>query len=100
MIDYDKINEYAATMLSNSDGCCRLTNAALDELFGTRNLLIRENDLHDGFEYAIARNKREVEEAFYATTEQKEFEKNRREQILRTLEEYIKSYLKSQNRLL
>lgn len=100
MIDYNKINEYVATMLSNSGGCCRLTKSALNDLFGTKNLPIREKDLHDGFEYAIARNKREVEEAPYATTEQKESEKNRREYILRTFEECIKSYLKSQNRLL
>ena len=44
-------------------------------------------------------NKKDVEENRYATTEQKEMEKNRRELILKSLEEQIKVYLKSQNRL-
>lgn len=40
------------------------------------------------------------EEKRYATAEQKEMEKNRRELILKSIEEQIKMYLKSQNRLL
>lgn len=36
----------------------------------------------------------------YATTEQKEVEKNIRELILKSIEEQINVYLKSQNRLL
>ena len=61
---------------------------------------ISEKDLHDGFEYIIARHKKEIEENRYATTEQKEVEKNIRELILKSIEEQINVYLKSQNRLL
>ena len=64
------------------------------------NLVISEKDLHDGFEYIIARHKKEIEENRYATTEQKEVEKNIRELILKSIEEQINVYLKSQNRLL
>ena len=80
MIDYDKVNEYITTMLLKSGSCA-------------------EKDLHDGIEYIIALHKKDVEENRYATTEQKEMEKNRRELILKSLEEQIKVYLKSQNRL-
>lgn len=100
MIDYEKINEYVATMFSKLDGCYQLTNVALDDLFGTKNLAVSERDLHKGIEYAIAKNKKEVEENYYATTEQKETEKDCRELILKSLEEQIKVYLKNQNRLL
>ena len=85
MIDYDKVNEYITTMHLKSGSCAQLTNIALD--------------LHDGIEYIIALHKKDVEENRYATTEQKEMEKNRRELILKSLEEQIKVYLKSQNRL-
>ena len=91
MIDYDKVNEYITTMLLKSGSCAQLTNIALD--------VISEKDLHDGIEYIIALHKKDVEENRYATTEQKEMEKNRRELILKSLEEQIKVYLKSQNRL-
>lgn len=100
MIDYEKINEYVATMLSKLDGCYQLTNIAFDDLFGTKNLAISEKDLHDGFKYIIAKNKKEVDENPYATTEQKEAEKNGRVLILKFLEDQIMKYLKSQNRLL
>lgn len=100
MIDYDKINEYVATMLSKSWSCYRLTDVALDDLFGAKNQVISEKDLHDGIEYIIALHKKEVEENSYVSKEQKEAEKNHRELILKSLEEQIKAYLKSQNRLL
>lgn len=61
--------------------------------------LYQKKDLHDGIEYIIALHKKDVEESRYATSEQKEMEKNRRELILKYLEEQIKVYLKSQNRL-
>lgn len=96
MIDYDKVNEYITTMLLKSGSCAQLTNIALDDLFGAKNQVISEKDLH---EYIIALHKKDVEENRYATTEQKEMEKNRRELILKSLEEQIKVYLKSQNRL-
>ena len=89
MIDYDKINEYIATMISKSGGCAQLTGVAFNDLFGAGNLVISEKDLHDGFEYIIARHKK-----------QKEVEKNIRELILKSIEEQINVYLKSQNRLL
>lgn len=34
MIDYDKINEYIATMISKSGGCAQLTGVAFNDLFG------------------------------------------------------------------
>ena len=84
MIDYDKINEYIATMISKSGGCAQLTGVAFNDLFGAGNLVISEKDLHDGFEYIIARHKKEIEENRYATTEQKEAEKNTEEQTEET----------------
>lgn len=99
MIDYNKIYTYAATMFSKSGSCCRLADLAINDLFGKRNQLISEKDLHDGFEYIIAKNKKEVEETHYVSIEQKESEKRRREFILRQLEDMIKSYLTNQNRL-
>jgi len=60
MIDYDKINEYIATMISKSGGCAQLTGVAFNDLFGAGNLVISEKDLHDGFEYIIARHKKEI----------------------------------------
>lgn len=100
MIDYDRINEYVATMLSKSWNCYRLTDVALDHLFGVKNQVISEKDLHDGIEYIIALHKKEVEENPYASKEQQEAEKNHRELIWKSLEEQIKAYIKSQNRLL
>ena len=100
MIDYDKVNEYVTTMISKSSSCVQLTSVALDGLFGAKNQVISETDLHDGIKYIIALHKKDVEENRYASTEQKEMEKNRREFILKSLEEQIKVYLKSQNRLL
>ena len=99
MIDYSKINEYVATMIQKSNGCIHLTNVAFDDLFGSKNQIISEKDLHDGIEYMIASHKKDIEENRYATTEQKDFEKNRREFILKSIEEQIKVYLKGQNRL-
>lgn len=99
MIDYNKINEYVASMIIKSESCYRLTSIAIDDLFGSKSQHITEKDIHDGIEYLIAKNKKEVEETHYVSAEQKEFEKNRREVILKSLEEHIKSYLKSQNRL-
>ena len=51
MIDYDKVNEYITTMLLKSGSCAQLTNIALDDLFGAKNQVISEKDLHDGIEY-------------------------------------------------
>lgn len=100
MIDYNKIAEYAATMISKVDSCNRLTAVAFDELFGVKGQPVTEKDLHACIEYLIARSKKEVEENSCATTERKELEKNRREQVLQSFEEWINSYLQSQNRLI
>lgn len=94
MVDYDKINEYVATMIQKSNGCIHLTNTAFNDLFGAKNQIISEKDLHDGFEYMIALNKKDVEENYYTTTEQKEFEKNIREFILNILKDKLKYVLK------
>lgn len=99
MIDYNKINEYVASMITKSESCYRLTNIAVDDLFGSKSQYITEKDVHDGIEYLIAKNKKEVEENHYASTAQKEYETNRREFILRSIEEQIKCHLKKQNRL-
>ena len=99
MIDYNKIYTYTATMISKSGGCFRLADFAFNDLFGNGIQPISEKDLHDGFEYIIAKNKKEIEETPYVSIEQKESEKNRRELILRQLEDMIKSYLKNQKRL-
>jgi hypothetical protein len=56
--------------------------------------------LHEGIEYAIAKQKKEVERMPYVSKEQKEAEKNRRELILKLCEEQMKTFLKNQNRLL
>ena len=99
MVDYDKLTEYITTMLLKSGSYAQLTNVALDDLFGAKNQVISEKDLHDGIEYIIALHKKDVEENRSASTEQKEAEKNRREIILKFIEEQIKVYLKSQDRL-
>ena len=62
MIDYDKVNEYITTMLLKSGSCAQLTNIALDDLFGAKNQVISEKDLHDGIEYISALHKKDVEE--------------------------------------
>lgn len=99
MIDYNKINEYMATMAYNANGCLQLSTFSIDQILGGYQC-ITEKDLHKGFEYAIAKNNKEVEENLHATPEQKETEKNKREFILNFFEEQIKGYLKNQNRLL
>ncbi|MDE6340082.1 MAG: hypothetical protein K2K97_09920 [Muribaculaceae bacterium] len=99
MIDYKKINEYVASMITKSESYCKLTSIAIDDLLGSKSQHITEKDLHDGIEYLIAKNKKEVEENHYASDVQKEYEKNRREIIFKSIEEDIKSYLKRQNRL-
>ena len=100
MVNYDKLNEYITTMFLKSGSCAKLTNVALDDLLGAKNQVISEKDLHDGIEYIIALHKKNVEENPYASTEQKEAEKNHRELILKFIEEQIRVYLKKQNRLL
>lgn len=100
MIDYDKINEYATKMVANFNGCVRLTNVALDELFGAKNQSISETELQEGIKYLIAKIKREIEETSNATVEQKEYEKDFWETTLKLLEEQIKSDLRGQNRLI
>ena len=59
-----------------------------------------EKDTIGGFNAMIAKQKKEVESLPYASKEQKEVEKNRRELILKLCEEQMKTFLKNQNRLL
>lgn len=87
------------TMAYNANGCLQLSAFSIDQIMGGCQC-ITEKDLHEGFEYAIAKNNKEVEENLHATPEQKEAEKNIRESSLKFLEEQMKGYLKSQNRLL
>lgn len=100
MIDYNKISEYATTMILKSGSGLRLTDMAFCELCGASNQNISETELHDGIEYLIAKKKTEVESNSNATTQQKDLEKNLWEITLKFLEEQIKAYLKSQNRLI
>lgn len=87
------------TMAFNANGCLQLSAFSIDQIMGGCQC-ITEKELHEGFEYVIAKSKKEVEENLPATPEQKEAEKNKREFILKFFEEQMKAYLKSQNRLL
>lgn len=98
MIDYDKLNEHMLEIAKNTDGGIKLSAFMIDQLLGGCQK-ISEKSLHDGIEYMIASHKKDIEENRYATTEQKDFEKNRWEFILKSIEEQIKVYLKGQNRL-
>lgn len=88
-----------STMAYHANGYLQLSAFSIDQILGGYQC-ITEKDLHEDFEYAIAKNNKEVEENLHATPEQKETEKNKREFILKFFEEQIKGYLKSQNRLL
>lgn len=100
MIDYNKVKEYIADMSLTTGSCAQLTSVALDDLFGSKTSIISERDLHDGIEFILARCKKDVEENSCATQAQKEQEKDSMELILKSLEDQIRVYLKSQNRLL
>ena len=99
MIDYDKLNEHLLEMAKNADGGIKLSTFMIDQLLGGCQK-ISEKSLHEGIEYAIAKQKKEVESMPYVSKEQKETEKNRRELILKFCEEQMKTFLKNQNRLL
>lgn len=99
MIDYGKIREYMTSMAANTDGTFKLSDFAISEMLGGK-MYISAKDLHEGFEYTKAKMKKDVEENLHAAPKQKEAEKNKGEFILKFLEEQIKRYLKSQNRLL
>lgn len=99
MIDYDKIRECRVKMAMNADGGFRLSVLAINELLGKQQY-ITEKSLHEGFEFAKAKQKKEIEESNFATNEEKEVEKKQRELFLKLLEEQVKLYLKSQHRLL
>lgn len=99
MIDYNKMNEHLLEMAKNADSGAKLLTFMVDQLFGgCQN--ISESSLHEGIEFAIAKQKREIESMPYASKEQKEAEKNLREVFLRLCEEQMKVILRSQNRLL
>lgn len=99
MIDYDKLNEHVLEMAKNADGGVKLSAFMIGQLLGGIQK-ISEKSLHEGIEFAIAKQKRDVESMPYASKEQKDAEKNKREFILKLCEEQMKALLKSQNRLL
>ena len=99
MIDYDKLNEHLLEMVKNADGGIKLSVFMVDQFLGGYQK-ISEKSLHEGIKYAIAKQKKYVESMPFASKEQKETKKNRRELILRLCEEQMKTFLKNQNRLL
>jgi hypothetical protein len=99
MIDYDKLNEHLLEMAKNADGGIKLSTFMIDQLLGGCQK-ISEKSLHDGVEFAIAKQKKEIESMPFVSREQKDTEKNRREIILKLCEEQMKTFLKSQNKLL
>ena len=99
MIDYDKLNEHLLEMAKNAEGGIELSAFMVNQFLGGYQK-ISEKSLHEGIEYAIAKQKKEVERMPYVSKEQKEAEKNRRELILKLCEEQMKTFLKNQNRLL
>lgn len=99
MIDYDKIRECRVKMAMNVDGGFRLSVLAINELLGKQQY-ITEKSLREGFEFAKAKQEKEIEESDFTTNEEKEVEKKQRELFLKLLEEQVKLYLKSQHRLL
>lgn len=99
MIDYDKLNEHLLEMAKNAVGGIKLSALMIDQFLGG-NQKISEKYLHEGFGFAITKQKIEVESMPYASKEQKDSEKNRRELILKLCEEQMKTFLKNQNRLL
>lgn len=99
MIDNDKIREYMTRMTMNADGGFRLSVFAVNELLGKQQY-ITEEAIREGFDFAKAKQEKEIEESDFTTNEEKEVEKKRRELFLKLLEEQVKLYLKSQHRLL
>ena len=99
MIDNDKIREYMTRMTMNADGGFRLSVLAINELLGKQQY-ITEEAIREGFDFAKAKQEKEIEERDVTTNEEKEVEKKRRELFLKLLEEQVKLYLKSQHRLL
>lgn len=99
MIDYDKLNEHLLEMAKNADGGIKLSTFMIDQLLGGCQK-ISEKSLRDGVEFAIAKQKKEIESMPFVSREQKDTEKNRREIILKLCEEQMKTFLKSQNKLL
>ncbi|OKZ19452.1 MAG: hypothetical protein BHV81_04775 [Butyricimonas synergistica] len=99
MINYDKIRECRVKMAMNADGGFRLSVFAVNELLGKQQY-ITEEAIREGFDFAKAKQEKEIEESDFTTNEEKEVEKKQRELFLKLLEEQVKLYLKSQHRLL
>ncbi len=99
MIDYNKIGECLATMAKNSKEAVETGNFAINQLFGLYGS-ITEDTLHKGFEYAISKQKKEIEENPFLTSSQKEDKKQNIELFLKACEEWQKGILRSQGRLL
>ena len=61
MIDYDKLNEHMLEIAKNTDGGIKLSAFMIDQLLGGCQK-ISEKSLHEGIEFAIAKQKREIEQ--------------------------------------
>ena len=59
MIDYDKLNEHLLEMAKNADGGIKLSAFMVDQFLGGYQK-ISEKSLHEGIEYAIAKQKKQV----------------------------------------
>ena len=86
-------------MAMNADGGFWLSGFAVNELLGKQQY-ITEEAIREGFDFAKAKQEKEIEESDFTTNEEKEVEKKQRELFLKLLEEQVKLYLKSQHRLL
>ena len=88
MINYDKIRECRVKMAMNADGGFRLSVFAINELLGKQQY-ITEEAIREGFDFAKAKQEKEIEESDFTTNEEKEVEKKQRELFLKLLEEQV-----------
>ena len=73
MINYDKIRECRVKMAMNADGGFRLSVFAINELLGKQQY-ITEEAIREGFDFAKAKQEKEIEESDFTTNEEKEVE--------------------------
>ncbi len=99
MVPKNKIIEHEVSMAAFAHRAFRLTSSFIEKIMCGKSF-IKERNLHDAFNCAIARHKRVIENSpRFLTRRKKEEEKETREFFLRTLENQLKSFLKSQNKL-
>ena len=82
----------------NADGGFRLSVLLINELLGKQQY-ITEEAIREGFDFAKAKQEKEIEESDFTTNEEKEVEKKQRELFLNFWKSKL-LYLKSQHRLL